>query len=150
LSNFYNQPKVITKVNFNDDNTNNDHYDNLFIDNKNRIWCSDQNNLKFFSSNGNKSWKIDESGNISENKLRFFQVENEVWAATPEGIFVWNEKLKTLQKHSNHVLANNAFASGFSVSENEIFLTDFSGELFRDKLVDIFLKMLFRNVVIHS
>lgn len=131
LSNFYNQPKIITEVNFNDNNTNNDHYDNLFMDSKNRIWCSDQNNLKFFSTIGNKNWKIDESGNLSENKLRFFQVENEVWTATSKGIFVWNEKLKTLQKHSNPVLAKNAFVSGFSVSENEIFFTSFSGELFR-------------------
>jgi sensor histidine kinase YesM len=131
VDNFSARYEVLAKVNFSDSDTNNDHYDNLFIDNQNRIWCSDQNNLKFFSQIENKHWKIDDAGNLSEKSVQFFQVRNDLWVATTKGVFIWNEKLKTLQKHSNPILANNEFSSGYSFSENEIFLTNFSGQLFR-------------------
>lgn len=123
--------EMLAKVNFYDDDTNNDHYDNLFPDSQNRIWCSDQNNLKCLSGKVTQKWKIEDSGSLSQNQLKFFSVgEIEIWAATPKGIFVWNEKLKTLKKHSQRFLANNAFRSGLYVSENKIWLTDLVGNLY--------------------
>ncbi len=131
LQNFYGGYEMLAKVNFYDSDTNNDHYDNLFPDSQNRIWCSDQNNLKFLSGKVIQKWKIDDSGSLSQNQLKFFSVgENEIWAATPKGIFVWNEKLKTLKKHTQHFLSNNAFRSGWYGSENKIWLTDISGNLY--------------------
>ena len=131
FENFYGGYEMLAKINFYDADTNNDHYDNLFRDSQNRIWCSDQNNLKFLAGKVMQKWKIDDSGSLSQNQLKFFSVgENEIWAATPKGIFVWNEKLKILKKHSQRFLGNNAFRSGLYVSENKIWLTDLVGNLY--------------------
>lgn len=128
---FFGGYKMQAKVNFYDSDTNSDHYDNLFLDRRNRIWCSDQNNLKYLSGKNIQKWKIDELGSLSQNQLKFFSVgENEIWAATSKGIFVWNEKLKTLKKHPQHFLAKNAFCSGFFISDRNILLTDISGKLY--------------------
>jgi len=132
LKSFYDKHKILTKVNFYDADTNSDHYDNLFLDDQNRIWCSDQNNLKFLENGKIKNWKIDDSGNLSGNQLQFFQAgKNQIWAATPKGVFVWDENLKKFSKHRHPFLAENNFSSGFYSNENEVFLADFSGRLFR-------------------
>lgn len=132
LKNFYGKHKTLTRVNFYDADTNSDHYDNILQDYNNRIWCSDQNNLKFLDKDKIKSWRIDDSGNLSENQLQFFPVrKKEIWAATPKGIFVWDEQFKKISKHKNPFLAENAFCSGYSINDSEILLADFSGKLFK-------------------
>ena len=43
LNKFSENAKIIASNNYNDATPNNDHYDNIYVDAKNRIWCSDIN-----------------------------------------------------------------------------------------------------------
>jgi ligand-binding sensor domain-containing protein len=49
---FTQQIDTIARINYSDSSSDNDHYDNLFVDSKGRIWCSDFKNIKAFSRTG--------------------------------------------------------------------------------------------------
>src|SRR5690606_12451272 len=47
LEKIINRPVQIQQVINTDSDPNNDHFENIFVDNSGRIWCSDFNNVKF-------------------------------------------------------------------------------------------------------
>lgn len=127
IKNIFDKPTRIANVNYSDHNTNNDHYDNIYVDNENRIWCSDQNNVKYFIKNStfNESFTIDANNKDVRFFASFLEPKNKesIWIATHKGLFVWDKKSKKLSKHSNKNLQNHSYVSASLVSKDKILFT---------------------------
>lgn len=67
-------PTVLAKVNFEDSSPYNDHYDNIYIDQKGLVWCTDQNHIKYYSPSAKKmvSFPFDSSLSESDKKKCFY------------------------------------------------------------------------------
>lgn len=127
IQTIFDDPNRIANVDYSDHNTNNDHYDNIYVDNENRIWCSDQNNIKYFIKNSktSKSYPID----LLNKDVRFAasfvepKQSNSLWIATHKGLFVWDKKTQKLSKHANSLLRNEKFVSSSIVNDDLILFT---------------------------
>lgn len=134
LANIFSQPKVLVKVNFYDATPNNDHFDHIYIDSKGLLWCSDQNNIKYFSPSTKKitSFLLDKNLIDFESKNTFLEPNtNEVWVATRKGMFVWNRTTKQWKPHPNAVLQQTAFiATKLSKNKTQLYCTNNKGTFF--------------------
>lgn len=111
-------PVTITSKIQADSDPNNDHFDNLFIDSKNRIWCSDFDNIKYSEKGSDfKSFEI-----FSDNKkfirpVSFSEIsQNEIWIATTNGLWVWkNDEVK---KHGNKFLSEKHYTTSYKLDSS--------------------------------
>ncbi len=121
-------PVTITSKIQADSDPNNDHFDHLFIDSKNRIWCSDFDNIKYSEKGSEfKSFEI-----FSDNKkfirpVSFSEIsQNEIWAVTTNGIWVWkNDEVK---KHGNKFLSEKYYTTSYKLDSSFLLLAT-SGEI---------------------
>lgn len=110
-------PKVPT-----DSDPNNEHFENLFVDSKKRIWCNDFDNIKY-SENGSefKSFEIFQEHQKNLHPVYFTEIsENEIWAATTNGLWVWkNNKVK---KHDNKLLSDKYYTTSYKLNSSFLLL----------------------------
>lgn len=113
-----NNPNTVTSKIFQDSDPNNDHFDNLFVDSKNRIWCSDFDNIKY-SEDGNefKSFEIFTDNRKNIRPVFFSEIsQHEIWAATTNGLWVWkNDEVK---KHSNKFLSDKYYTTSYKLDSS--------------------------------
>lgn len=89
----HNKPELITEKNFQDGDPNNDHFKNLYIDQNNRIWCTDYEHVKYLGKNGWISYLIRPKNNVTlqyhfcedDNGHVYFSTRNEVYASLSGG-----------------------------------------------------------------
>lgn len=92
LSSFYAIPTLIIKNSQSDSDPNNDHFDNIFIDSRKRIWQTDFNQIKYFSlADSTLKTFVLLPGNKDLGHISIFEPrENEIWVAAPNGLWTWN------------------------------------------------------------
>ncbi len=128
---------IIAPNNFNDSNANNDHYDNIFIDTKNRIWCSDINYIKYFEPKTfkEKRFEFDKSNIENRKPITILQLKtSEIWFATYKGLFVFDSNKNIINPHFNSKLNQLQISSAFLVDENQLFLTTFDNRFLEYKI----------------
>jgi ligand-binding sensor domain-containing protein len=120
----FDNPQVISRVNYNDSIPNNDHYDNLYVDRFKRIWCSDQNSIKYFKDSEKRSFKTGNHNKEITQNISFLEPNlSELWIATAKGVLVYNSQSKKIQKHSNPELANANIVSATVIGSFSYFTT---------------------------
>ncbi|MBP9794180.1 MAG: hypothetical protein KBC56_09305, partial [Flavobacterium sp.] len=134
VQNIFETPKVIQKVNFEDSSPYNDHYDNIYIDQNEFVWCTDQNHIKYYSPSTKKivSFPFDTSLTESDAKNIFIEPNaTEIWVATRKGLYVWNRKTNQLGLHFNPILNREHFISAKLSQDKQHFIyTNKRGTLF--------------------
>ena len=101
-----------------DEDPNNDHFENLFIDSKERIWCSDFNNIKYLYNKKTVSFPIFFDNKDLNIEIHFVEKSrNEIWIFTPNDLYEWNESTNLLLKSTNEVI----FCSQGSILEVALF-----------------------------
>ena len=132
-------PTVLAKVNFEDSSPYNDHYDNIYIDQKGLVWCTDQNHIKYYSPSAKKmvSFPFDSSLSESDKKNVFIEPNTtEIWIATRKGMYVWNRKTNRLNLHFNSILKKEHFVSAaLSKDKRNLFFTNARGTFFTFDIV---------------
>ena len=127
IKSIFDKPKRIANVNYGDYNTNNDHYDNIYVDNEKRIWCSDQNNVKYFIENSkiNQHFTIDSDNKDVRFNASFLEPKskNSIWIATHKGLFIWDKTSKKLAPHPNKTLQKTSFVAASVVTDDKIIFT---------------------------
>ena len=134
VDNFSNNAKVIAPNNYNDSIPNNDHYDNIFVDSKNRIWCSDINFIKYFEIKTNKkqSYKFDKTNTENRKPISTIEFKNAtIWFATYKGLLVLNENSNTILPHFNLVLSDLKISAAFLYNDNDLYLATFDGNFLK-------------------
>ena len=106
---YINKGKItqILSKNYMDDDPNNDHFENLFVDSRGRIWSSDFNHVKYHHNN--KTFKFllfPENKNL--NKSVFFTEisPNEILIFCEDGVYEWHTKSQQLVKSSKKYLSD--------------------------------------------
>ncbi len=131
LNKFLDQPVEYIKNNFSDSNPNNDHFENLYIDKKNRIWCSDFNNIKYFSEDfkSQKSFLIfPENKNIDSNIVFAEPVSGQVWIFCSKGLWVWDESRNKISKHQD-LKTDLPFLNALQLNEQEFIFSLYNGQV---------------------
>ena len=99
--------KIIRNKNFTDSNPNNDHFENLFVDSKKRIWCTDFNQIKYILDHKNVNFIVFPNNKNLNIKIHFVEISpEEIWAFTPEALYKWTEKNNSLTKVNSLVFEN--------------------------------------------
>ncbi|MEA5259197.1 two-component regulator propeller domain-containing protein [Arcicella aquatica] len=87
----------IVSPKWSDDNPDNDHFNNVFVDAKKRIWCGDFHHAKFFDEN-TKTWHLFKLfTNTAEDvtAIRIFQdAHQKVWILALNKLYFFDEKLQ--------------------------------------------------------
>jgi ligand-binding sensor domain-containing protein len=138
LRNFYSVPKVIAANKYHDADPNNDHYDNIFVDSGGRIWCSDMNNVKYFTTRGgrNKTFLIDKNTDGGGRFTAFMEpVKGKVLIFTQKGIFTWSVKTNRLSKHQDAGLDYN-FSAVALLNKDQVLLGTKQGGILKYNISD--------------
>jgi ligand-binding sensor domain-containing protein len=132
-------PTVLAKVNFEDSSPYNDHYDNVYIDQKGLVWCTDQNNIKYYSPSSKKIVSFPFDTNLADSETKNIFIEPnaaEIWIATRKGMYVWNRKTNRLKRHFNSILKNEYFVSAaLSKDKQNLFFTNERGVFYTYAIV---------------
>ncbi len=143
LNSIFQKPQIVAQVNFNDSLPNNDHYDHIYVDKKNRIWCNDQTSVKYFLHSKRKSFVIAKNNQTLTHATFLETNSNDFFIATDQGVFIWNEKSNSIQPHLNSYLAKSKIISATTIG-NYIYFTTFDGKLL---IYDSFSKTLSKQVI---
>lgn len=132
LNSLTDSTEVILKNDFTDKDPNNDHFNNIFIDLKGRIWGTDFNYVKYFSPKQKKlkTFLMDSESKSIDNYSIFEPVENEVWIASKNGLWIWNEISNKIQLHKNEAINNLRFSAAYFANKNQVLLATEIGEIF--------------------
>lgn len=123
---------IILKNDFTDKDPNNDHFNNIFVDSKGRIWGTDFNYLKYYSPKQKKlkTFLMDAESKSIDSYSILEPIENEIWFASKTGLWVWNESSTKMQPHQNAQLNNLKFSSAHFINKNKVLLSTETGEIF--------------------
>lgn len=134
IENIFDIPKELVKVNFEDSSPYNDHYDNIYIDQKGLVWCTYYNNIKYYSPSAKKMISFSFDTNMSETDAKKIFLEpnsNEIWIATRKGMYIWNRKNNHLKHHPNLFLKSEHIISAkLSQDKQNLIYTNKKGSLF--------------------
>lgn len=122
----------ILKNDFTDKDPNNDHFNNIFVDSKGRIWGTDFNYVKYFLPKQKKlkTFLMDSENKEIDHYSIFEPIENEIWIALKNGLWVWDEKSNKMQPHTNTEINNLTFSSAYFATKNRVLLATETGEIF--------------------
>ena len=122
---------VILKNKFTDQDPNNDHFTNIFVDSQGRIWSTDFNYVKYWSKQEQKlKTFLINSENKDLNKFSIFEPsENEVWIASTFGLFMWKEDTNTLQPYFDEQLSTLKYSSGYFTENSTVLLATEDGKI---------------------
>lgn len=116
----------IQKVINADSDPNNDHFENIFVDKSERIWCSDFNNVKFVKDFKVTSYLLFPKNNELKRDVRFAEIsKNEIWISSFSGLFFWKEgKIDTFS-------LQEGFSAILKVDESTVLLATLSGKIIK-------------------
>jgi ligand-binding sensor domain-containing protein/two-component sensor histidine kinase len=80
-----------------DDNPDNDHFNNVFVDAKKRIWCSDFHHAKYFDEKENRWHLFPLFKNTAEDvtAIRYFMdIQQKLWILALNKLYYFDEKSK--------------------------------------------------------
>lgn len=128
------KPKIIVNTIKTDNNPNNDHFENIFVDSKKRIWTTDFEHVKFINPKtkkihsfpilrGNKNLRI----NLSILEIR----PNEIWVFAPNGIWMWKEGSSIMIKWDDPIFKNIELESAKQLKNKNIIFSSSDGKLFQ-------------------
>lgn len=129
LNKFNEEAKIISPNNFSDKNANNDHYDNIFIDSKNKIWCTDVNFIKYFDSKTLKKniFEFDKLNAENRKAITIFEaLDAKIYFATYKGLFFFDAKGNKIIPHFNDFLSHLQITSAV-LKANLLYLTTLDG-----------------------
>lgn len=133
LKNFYSVPRVVAANKYHDADPDNDHFDNIFVDSGGRIWCSDLNNVKYYSTKGrgNKIFLIDKNAENTGRFVTFMEPEKgKILIFTQKGIFTWSAQTNRLSKLADTRLAYN-FSAVMLLNKDEVLLGTTQGRILK-------------------
>ena len=132
IENIYSKPENLVKSIPTDSNPNNEHYENTFADNSGKIWSTDFEHLKYFDLKTKKikSFLFD-AGNKDLNPFTdFIEIdENQIWAATQKGLYVWNGETEKLKIHGNENISKLSFQAGKRLKNGNVLLSASDGKI---------------------
>ncbi|NRF41043.1 histidine kinase [Pedobacter foliorum] len=138
LKNFYDKPSVITTNKYHDTDPNNDHFENIFVDSEDRIWCTDFNNIKYFNRDGTKGkvFFVDKNPDKIKRYVTFLELQKGVvWALTNRGMFIWQKQTGKLIPQSNAKLRNLEYRAALQINKEEVLFSTLNGRLIKYNLV---------------
>lgn len=124
-------PTVISPADYTDADPNNDHYESIYVDKANRIWCTDFTQVKYYTANHTDSSKyiIDASGKDIK-KVSFIELANgNMLIATLTGLFTWDEKKHQFGSFQDTTISQLKIVSAILLDVNNILLATNDGEL---------------------
>lgn len=125
--------EVVMSKNFMDVDPNNDHFENLFVDSKGRIWSSDFNNIKYLYKNQQFAYTVFIDNKDLHIPLHFIEMsEDEIWVFSPKGLYVWNSKSNLLLPSKNTYLNSLQFKTVVKNNNQLIISTKQGALLFYD------------------
>ena len=138
LKNFYDKPKVIVSNKYHDTDPNNDHFENIFVDSENRIWCSDFNNIKYYNANGSrgKVFFTDKNADKIKRNIVFLEIQKgEIWVFTNRGLYVWQKSTDKLSIHPDAKLRSLNYISALRINKEEVLFGTTTGLLAKYNLI---------------
>lgn len=132
IENIYSKPKILVPSVQTDSNPNNEHYENTFVDSNNRIWCTDFEHIKYYDlkSKKLKSFLYDKGNKNLNLNIDFIEVDkNKIWAATPNGLWIWSESTGKLELHPNKSIHKLEFQSAKKLRNGNVLLSTFNGQI---------------------
>jgi ligand-binding sensor domain-containing protein len=127
IKNIYDSPKNIINVNFNDSILENNLYANLYLDQRNYLWCNDFSNVKYINLNNKKikSFNLDNQNKNQEFKNSCIEISNDkMFICNFKGLFIYNSTSDTLSKIDSHKIANLNYNNGIKIKNNVFFITN--------------------------
>jgi len=138
LKSFYDKPNVIATNKYHDTDPNNDHFENIFVDSEDRVWCTDFNNIKYFNKNGAKGkvFFVDKNPDKIKRYATFLELKKgEIWVLTNRGMFVWQKQTGKLVTQPNAELRNLEYRAALQINKEEILFSTLNGKLIKYNLV---------------
>jgi len=129
---FDGKKQIIAKNNYEDVNPDNDHFNHIFVDSKQRIWCTDFNYIKYFSETTAKTqqFRIHSNNKSEDEQIVFMEPEaGKVWAFTSKGLFVWDENSQQLRPHPDDYLGRQSYRSAYQIDGSNILMIDSNGKI---------------------
>lgn len=121
--------EIVQSKNYMDEDPNNDHFENLFIDSKERIWCSDFNNIKYIYNKKSVLFPIFPDNKDLNLPLHFIEISaDKIWIFTSNGLYEWNETTNLLLASTNKNL-NNIQVSAVTKNNNQLIIATKEGIL---------------------
>lgn len=121
--------EIVQSKNYMDEDPNNDHFENLFIDSKERIWCSDFNNIKYLYNKKTVFFPVFPDNKDLNIDIHFVEKSsNEIWVFTPNGLYEWNESNNLLLASANKNL-NKLQVTAVAKNDNQLIIATKQGEL---------------------
>nr|WP_068892653.1 histidine kinase [Pedobacter panaciterrae] len=138
LKSFYDKPKVIVTNKYHDTDPNNDHFENIFVDSDDRIWCSDFNNIKYYAKGTRgKVFFADKNPDKEKRNVAFLEVQKgEIWVFTNHGLYVWQKNTDKLTIHPDVKLRSLKYISALRISKEEILFATVDGVLAKYNLIN--------------
>ncbi|HMI07060.1 MAG TPA: histidine kinase, partial [Flavobacterium sp.] len=124
-------PEAIVANNYEDIHPNNDHFENIFVDSRDRIWCTDFNNIKYIKGKKvSRAFVYDAKNNGIENGVSFIEpIAGNVWAFTRKGLFIWNELDNRLKRHPDPDIGILSYVSAFKSDVHHILFALHDGRI---------------------
>lgn len=129
----HSKPTVLIETIKTDDNPNNDHFENILVDSKQRVWSTDFEQLKFVDPETNqiKSYKIFPQNKNLHIHLSILEIrKGEIWLFAPNGIWIWDESTYKVQKFQHPSLNNLKIQSASLLQDGSIALATLDGKIF--------------------
>ena len=121
--------EILQSKNYMDEDPNNDHFENLFIDSKERIWCSDFNNIKYLYDKKIVLFPIFPDNKDLNLFLHFIEISaDEIWIFTLNGLYEWNESTNLLLASTNKYL-NKLQVTAVVKNKNQLIIATKQGNL---------------------
>ncbi|MBS0029294.1 sensor histidine kinase [Chitinophaga sp. 22321] len=134
LKNFHTVPQLLAANIFTDTDPNNDAYSNIFVDNKQRIWSTDFNYVKYYlPGNGRISSFLimPENKDAGINTAILEVADGEIWVAARSGLWVWHEADNKLQLHPATAINRLSYESAIQLNDKEVLLATTNGKILR-------------------
>lgn len=132
IENIYSAPQILVPSIPTDSNPNNEHYENTFVDSNHRIWCTDFEHIKYYDLKSKKiiSFLYDQGNKNLNLNIDFIEVDkNKIWAATPNGLWIWSELSGKLELHPNKLINQLSFIAGKKLKNGNVMLSTLDGKI---------------------
>lgn len=128
------KPSILVETIKTDDNPNNDHFENIFVDSQQRIWSTDFEQMKYFDPKTNqiKSYKILPQNKNLHIHLSILEVrKGEIWLFAPNGIWIWDESTSKVQKFQHPSILEKKVQAAIKLKDGTMALATNDGKIFQ-------------------
>lgn len=128
------KPSILVETIKTDDNPNNDHFENIFVDSQQRIWSTDFENWKYLDPKTkiiNRFKLFPQNKNLSID-LDILEVnKGEVWLFAPNGIWIWDESTSKVQKFQHPSILEKKVQAAIKLKDGTMALATNDGKIFQ-------------------